>query len=118
MKQLRRPVEIERIRRDARLNRAVEAYKFFHPTVSMQLDSEGLEEQHAPANHTLLIQLTTPDPVALTQNSDTPYGLADGAGERWFSQATLETPKTFMDEQGAGSDFRRVDVRPAPETRG
>jgi hypothetical protein len=75
MKQLPSPDEIVRIRREALLNRAVEAYKFFYPTVSMALNFEALDEYGAPANRGFLIQLTTPDLVTLTQNSDTVYGL-------------------------------------------
>ncbi|MEV0355690.1 DUF1254 domain-containing protein [Nocardia sp. NPDC050697] len=78
MKHLPAPDRIARIRREALLNRAVEAYKFFYPTVSMQLNFEALEELGAPMNRGFLIQLTTPDLVTLTQNSDTPYGLAYG----------------------------------------
>ena len=78
MKQLPKPEDITRIRREALLNRAVEAYKFFYPTVSMQLNFEALDELGAPGNQGFLIQLTTPDLVTLTQNSDTPYGLAYG----------------------------------------
>jgi hypothetical protein len=76
MKSLPAPGEVARIRREALLNRAVEAYKFFYPTVSMLLNFEALEEYGAHANQGFLIQLTTPDIVTLTQNSDTPYGLA------------------------------------------
>lgn len=57
------------------LNRAVEAYKFFYPTVSMALNFEAIDAYGAQANNGFLIQLTTPDLVTLTQNSDTPYGL-------------------------------------------
>jgi hypothetical protein len=78
MKKLPAPEQIARIRREALLNRAVEAYKFFYPTVSMQLNFEALEDLGAPVNRGFLIQLTTPDLVTLTQNSDTPYGLAYG----------------------------------------
>lgn len=68
--------EIARIRRDALLNRAVEAYKFFYPTVSMILNFDAFTEYGGVPNRSFLIQLTTPDIVTLTQNSDTPYGLA------------------------------------------
>lgn len=78
MKTLPPPEEIARIRRDALMSRAVEAYKFFYPTVSMVLNFEALEEYGAAANRGFLVQLTTPDIVTLTQNSDTPYGLALG----------------------------------------
>ncbi|MDH6677291.1 hypothetical protein M2284_001489 [Rhodococcus sp. LBL1] len=75
VKHLPTPEEITRIRRDALLNRAVEAYKFFYPSVSMLLNFEALDRYRAEANRGFLIQLTTPDIVTLTQNSDTPYGL-------------------------------------------
>jgi hypothetical protein len=75
LKQLPSADEVVRIRREALLNRAVEAYKFFYPTVSMALNFEAIEEYGAAANNGFLIQLTTPDLVTLTQNSDTPYGL-------------------------------------------
>ena len=75
MKQLPSQHEIARIRREAKSNRAVEAYKFFYPLVSMQLNFEVLEELGAAANRGFVVQLTTPDLVTLTQNSDTPYGL-------------------------------------------
>ena len=78
MKVLPAPNEIDRIRRDALLSRAVEAYKFFYPTLSMVLNFEALKQYGAEVNRGFLLQLTTPDIVALTQNSDTPYGLAWG----------------------------------------
>lgn len=90
MKKLPTTEEIVRIRRDALLNRAVEAYKFFYPTVSMVLNFESIEELGAPANRGLLIQLTTPDLVTLTQNSDTPYGL--GLGDTTDGPVVVELP--------------------------
>jgi hypothetical protein len=78
MKQLPSGEEIVRIRREARLNRAIQAYKFFYPTLSMLLNFEALDGIGAKANRGFVIQLTTPDLVTLTQNSDTPYGLAWG----------------------------------------
>ena len=41
MKQLPSADEVVRIRREALLNRAVEAYKFFYPTVSMASELRG-----------------------------------------------------------------------------
>ncbi len=75
MQKLPPPAEIARIRRDALLNRAVEAYKFFYPTVSMVMNFESLAKNGAPVNTGLLVQLSAPSAVSLTQNSDTPYGL-------------------------------------------
>ncbi|WP_372969011.1 DUF1214 domain-containing protein [Microbacterium sp.] len=90
MKKLPTSGEIVRIRREALLNRAVEAYKFFYPTVSMVLNYESLEELGAPANRGFLIQLTTPDLVTLTQNSDTPYGI--GLGDTADGPVVVELP--------------------------
>lgn len=75
MRNLPSPAIVDRIRRDALLIRAIEAYKFFYPTVSMVMNYEALEKNGAEANRGLLIQLSTPAQVALTQNSDTPYGI-------------------------------------------
>jgi hypothetical protein len=91
VKQLPPPDEIARIRRDALLNRAVEAYKFFYPTLSMVLNFEALDEYGARPNRGFLIQLTTPDIVTLTQNSDTPYGL--GWGDASEGPVVVEIPK-------------------------
>jgi hypothetical protein len=91
MRQLPPPEEIARIRREALLGRAVEAYKFFYPTLSMALNFEALEEYGARANRGFLIQLTTPDLVVLTQNSDTPYGL--GWGDASDGPVVVEIPK-------------------------
>lgn len=78
MKHLPSAADTARIRHEARHARAVEAYKYFYPTVSQQLNFEALAGTGARANQGFLIQLTTPDIVTLTQNSDTPYGLAWG----------------------------------------
>lgn len=91
MKQLPPSDEIVRIRRDALLNRAIEAYKFFYPTLSMMLNFEALDEIGAQRNRGFLIQLTTPDIVTLTQNSDTPYGL--GWGDVSNGPVVIEIPK-------------------------
>jgi hypothetical protein len=91
VKQLPPPDEVARIRRDALLNRAVEAYKFFYPTLSMLLNFEALEQYGAKPNRGFLIQLTTPDIVTLTQNSDTPYGL--GWGDASAGPVVVEIPR-------------------------
>jgi hypothetical protein len=94
MKQLPPPEEIARIRRVALLSRATEAYKFFYPTVSMVLNFEALDRYGAAANRGFLIQLTTPDIVTLTQNSDTPYGL--GWGDASDGPIVVEVPEGPM----------------------
>lgn len=78
MKKLPTSEKIIELRRDAKRSKAIEAYKFFYPTVSMISNFEALENLGANANNGFLIQLTTPDINALTQNSDTPYGLGYG----------------------------------------
>ncbi|MBM5595634.1 DUF1254 domain-containing protein [Listeria seeligeri] len=78
MKKLPNAERIIAIRNDAKRSKAIEAYKFFYPTVSMVSNFEALESLGAKANKGFLIQLTTPDINALTQNSDTPYGLGYG----------------------------------------
>ncbi|MBC6296104.1 DUF1254 domain-containing protein [Listeria sp. FSL L7-1517] len=78
MKKLPTAERIVEIRNDAKRSKAMEAYKFFYPTVSMVSNFEALESLGAKANKGFLIQLTTPDINALTQNSDTPYGLGYG----------------------------------------
>src|ERR1700709_2585572 len=92
MKLLPSSEAVVRIRREALLNRAVEAYKFFYPTLSMLLNFEALDKYGAKANNGFLIQLTTPDIVTLTQNSDTPYGLAHGDMTE-VGPLVLEIPK-------------------------
>src|SRR5262249_50652727 len=57
----------------------------------MLLNFEALEEYGAHANRGFLIQLTTPDIVTLTQNSDTPYGL--GWGDAAGGPVVIEIPK-------------------------
>ncbi|TLG77207.1 DUF1254 domain-containing protein [Culicoidibacter larvae] len=91
MKTLPSKQEIIRIRRAALKNRAVEAYKFFYPTVSMLTNFDALEQYGAHANSGFLVQLTTPKINALTQNSDTPYGL--GVGDTSNGPVVIEVPK-------------------------
>ncbi|EAD6942979.1 DUF1254 domain-containing protein [Listeria monocytogenes] len=78
MKKLPSAEKIIELRKDAKCSKAIEAYKFFYPTVSMISNFDALENLGAHANNGFLIQLTTPDINALTQNSDTPYGLGYG----------------------------------------
>ncbi|EHM3340831.1 DUF1254 domain-containing protein, partial [Listeria monocytogenes] len=78
MKKLPTTEKIMELRKEAKRSKAIEAYKFFYPTVSMISNFEALENLGARANNGFLIQLTTPDINALTQNSDTPYGLGYG----------------------------------------
>lgn len=91
MKTLPSKDEIIRIRRAALKNRAIEAYKFFYPTVSMLANFDALDQYGAHANKGFLVQLTTPKINALTQNSDTPYGL--GFGDTSNGPVVIEVPQ-------------------------
>ena len=59
---------------DADLNRAIEAYRFFYPTVSGEGILEGNLAIHIKPNTTSGTLDTKPIQVGFTLNSDTPYG--------------------------------------------
>jgi hypothetical protein len=59
---------------DADLNRAVQAYRFFFPTVSGLAIFKGDEAVGVTANQVFGVLDTEPERVGLTLNSDTPYG--------------------------------------------
>ena len=58
---------------EADLNRAIEAYRFFYPNVSMLGMLRGMEEVGAKENRSFLIFEARPSGVLFTPNSDTPY---------------------------------------------
>jgi hypothetical protein len=58
---------------DADLNRAIEAYKFFYPTISTVALAKGLESQGLSFNSVIGVTQATPKQIAYTPNSDTPY---------------------------------------------
>jgi hypothetical protein len=57
------------------LRRAIEAYKFFYPTVATEALSQQFLAAGAKFNDRSLILLATPKQVIPTGNSDTPYSL-------------------------------------------
>lgn len=59
---------------DADLNRAIQAYRFFYPTVSGLAIFKGFERVGGIANQTFGTLETEPLQVGFTLNSDTPYG--------------------------------------------
>jgi hypothetical protein len=63
-------------RDEADLQRAVVAYRFWYPTVSVEGIFNGNREAGIPGNTALGIASTGPRQVGFTLNSDTPYGSA------------------------------------------
>jgi hypothetical protein len=68
------PETVQRAYDDADLNRAVQAYRFFFPTVSGLAIFKGNEAVGVTANQVFGVLDTEPEQVGLTLNSDTPYG--------------------------------------------
>ena len=58
----------------ADLNRAIQAYKFFYPTVSGAAIVRGNEQIGVIPNKVFGILDCTPEQLVFTANSDTPYG--------------------------------------------
>ncbi len=65
---------IQRAYDDADLNRAVQAYRFFFPTVSGAAMFRGNEQVGVYLNKSFGVLDTQPRQVGFTLNSDTPYG--------------------------------------------
>jgi hypothetical protein len=59
---------------DADLNRAIQAYKFFYPTVSGEGLVKGNDSVNIKPNKTFGTLDTKPGQIGFTLNSDTPYG--------------------------------------------
>src|ERR1700759_4285265 len=77
------PETIRKAYDDADLIRAVEAYKFFFPSVSIAGTWKGNLAAGLTPNRAFLIMQGSPRQVVLTPNSDTPYAginidLSDG----------------------------------------
>lgn len=67
------PETVQKAYDDADLNRAIQAYKFFYPTVSTIALSQGLQEQGMAINKVIGLTQATPNQLAYTPNSDTYY---------------------------------------------
>jgi len=59
--------------REQDLRRALEAYHFFYPTVSMEAIARGTRAAGAADNKAALLVVAEPRHVGFTLNSDTPY---------------------------------------------
>ena len=68
--------EVDRIRAEGDLARAIVAYRFWYPTVSVEGIFNGNRELGAADNQALGIAACGPRHVGFTLNSDTPYGSA------------------------------------------
>jgi len=64
---------LEKVYDDADLNRAVQTYKFFYPTVSGATIFKGNEDVGIIVNKTFGLLDTKPKHIGFTLNSDTPY---------------------------------------------
>jgi hypothetical protein len=58
---------------DADLNTAIQAYKFFYPTVSIESTWKGNAEAGLTTNNQFVIMKGSPKQLVFTPNSDTPY---------------------------------------------
>lgn len=67
------PQTIRKAYDDADLSRAIEAYKFFYPSVSILATWEGNVRAGVVPNHTFILMHGSPEQVVFTPNSDTPY---------------------------------------------
>src|SRR4051812_34807182 len=65
---------IEKAYDEADLNRAIQAYRFFYPTVSGEAILEGNQAINLKPNTTSGTLDTKPQQIGFTLNSDTPYG--------------------------------------------
>ncbi|WP_054812966.1 DUF1214 domain-containing protein [Nocardia arizonensis] len=70
------PEAARRARADTDFQRAVLAYRFWYPTVSMEGIFHGNRAAGMPDNASMGIAATGPRHVGFTLNSDTPYGAA------------------------------------------
>ena len=108
------PETIQRAYDDADLSRAIEAYKFFYPTVSFEATWRGNLKEGAVANAVFALLEGTPFQIVFTPNSDTPYsglpldlsdgpmvielppgplmGAADDLNQRWVMDLGLPGP--------------------------
>src|SRR6185295_246068 len=68
------PDEVQRAYDEADLNRAIQAYRFFYPTVSGAAMFRGNAEVGIVENKVFAVLDSKPRHVGFTYNSDTPYG--------------------------------------------
>src|ERR1700743_961290 len=70
------PETIQRAYDDADLNRAVQCYRFFYPTVSIMATWLGNLDNGVVPNQVFPLLEGTPQQLVFTPNSDTPYAAA------------------------------------------
>ena len=70
------PETIQRSYDDADLNRAVQCYRFFYPTVSIMATWQGNLDNGVVPNKVFPLLEGTPQQLVFTPNSDTPYAAA------------------------------------------
>jgi hypothetical protein len=70
------PGTIQRAYDDADLNRAVQCYRFFYPTVSIMATWQGNLDNGVIPNEVFPLLEGTPQQLVFTPNSDTPYAAA------------------------------------------
>ena len=99
------PETIQKAYDDADLSRAIEAYKFFYPSVSIVAIWQANVAAGLTPNNSFLLLQGSPHQSVFTPNSDTPYGSAtlDVSKEplRVIERYGTGNPKVFMDGNGA-----------------
>ncbi|MDO9412292.1 MAG: DUF1254 domain-containing protein [Pseudolabrys sp.] len=108
------PETVKRAYEDADLARAIQAYKFFYPTVSFEGTWRGNLKEGAVVNSVFPLLEGSPNQIVFTPNSDTPYaglpldlskgpividippgpimGAANDLNQRWVSDLGLPGP--------------------------
>jgi hypothetical protein len=82
---------VQRAYDDADLNRAIQAYRFFYPTVSAAAIYKGNLKAGVVPNKTFIVMYGNPNQIVLTPNSDTPY--AGGAIDLTDGPIVVELPE-------------------------
>jgi hypothetical protein len=112
----------ERVRNEQDLRHAIEAYRFFYPTVSFEGCMNGQREAGAEDNKSCIIMACGPRHVLFTGNSDTPYlggnldlkkgamvvevpagpyiGILDDHNQRWIADLGIPGP-----DEGKGGKY-------------
>lgn len=67
------PETVQQAYDDIDLNRAIQAYRFFYPTVSVAAIYKGNLKAGVIPNKAFIIMYGNPNQIVLTPNSDTPY---------------------------------------------
>jgi hypothetical protein len=109
------PETIQRAYDDADLTRAIQAYKFFYPTVSIEATWRGNIREGAVTNQVFALLEGTPKQLVFTPNSDTPYsGLPLDLSE---GPLVIELPRA-ADVPGRGAGENRQHARSRPRSYG